>query len=151
MFRPVQVINNCVISASGRSGLLLKLDIIKKAIGVFLLIVSIPYGVVAIALSLLLTNLIATVINVFPNRKILGYGYREQFKDIWDNLLIAMIMGGFTYLLTFLDLPYIAVLILQIGVGVGVYWSLSVLFKNKSYMYLKGLMISFINKTIATH
>lgn len=146
LFRPVQVINNCVISASGRSGLLLKLDIIKKTIGVFLLIVSIPYGVVAIALSLLVTNLIATVINVFPNRKILGYGYREQFIDIWDNLLIAVIMGVCVYLVSFLDLPYILMLILQISVGVGVYWSLSVILKNKSYMYLKELLISFINK-----
>lgn len=146
MFRPLQVINNCVISASGRSGLLLKLDIIKKTIGVLLLVVSIPYGVVAIALSLLVTNLISTVINVYPNRKILGYGYREQFIDIWDNLLIAMIMGGCVYLLNFSNLPYIVTLILQLGVGVGVYWSLSVLLRNESYMYLKGLFFSFINK-----
>lgn len=146
MFRPVQVINNCVISASGRSGLLLKLDIIKKTIGVILLVVSIPYGVVAIALSLLVTNLISTVINVFPNRKILGYGYKEQFIDIWDNLLIAMIMGGCVYLFNLFNLPYIVTLILQLGVGLGVYWALSVLLRNESYMYLKELLFSFINK-----
>lgn len=146
MFRPVQVINNCVISASGRSGLLLKLDIIKKTIGVILLVVSIPYGVVAIALSLLVTNLISTVINVFPNRKILGYGYKEQFIDIWDNLLIAMIMGGCVYLFNLFNLPYIVTLILQLGVGLGVYWALSVLLRNESYMYLKELSFSFIKK-----
>ena len=146
MFRPVQVINNCVISASGRSGLLLKLDIIKKTIGVILLVVSIPYGVVAIALSLLVTNLISTVINVFPNRKILGYGYKEHFIDIWDNLLIAMIMGGCVYLFNLFNLPYIVTLILQLGVGLGVYWALSVLLRNESYMYLKELSFSFIKK-----
>lgn len=146
LFRPVQVINNCVISASGRSGLLLKLDIIKKSIGVLLLIVSIPYGVVAIAWSMMVTNLLATVINVFPNRKILGYGYREQFMDLWNNLLLASIMGVCVYMLSFVDLPYFLILILQIGVGAGVYWALSVLFKNQSYTYILELTKSFINK-----
>lgn len=146
LFRPVQVINNCVISASGRSGLLLKLDVIKKSIGVLLLIVSIPYGVVAIAWSMMITNLLSTVINVFPNRKILGYGYIEQFMDLWDNLLLASIMGGCVYLLTYIDLPYVLILILQIGVGAGIYWALSVLFKNQSYSYILELTKSFINK-----
>lgn len=146
LFRPVQVINNCVISASGRSGLLLKLDVIKKTIGVLLLIASIPFGVVAIALSMMVTNLIATAINVYPNREILNYGYREQFLDLWDSLLLALIMGVCVYLVSFIDLPYWVMLAVQIVLGAGLYILMSVLFKNKSFIYLKELTLSLIKK-----
>ena len=44
MFRPVQFINNSVIKASGQSGILLKIDIIKKLIGIIILIISMNFG-----------------------------------------------------------------------------------------------------------
>ena len=146
LFRPIQVINCCVISASGRSGLLLKLDIVKKTVGVFLLLLSIPYGVVAIAISLMVTNLISTAINIYPNTKILNYGIGEQFTDIWDSLFLSLIMGGVMYLVSWINWPYIMVLIIQIILGLLTYLLLSIISKNNSYQYLYELTISIIKK-----
>lgn len=146
MFRPVQIINNSVIKASGRSDLLLKLDVLKKAIGIALLLISIPYGVEGIAISLMLSNIISTAINIAPNAKILGYGHFDQIADIGINLLLAVVMGIAVSFVGLLNLPDILMLIAQIAVGVGVYVGGSALVKIDSFCYLVGLCKDFLKK-----
>ena len=140
MLRPVQVVNVCVIKASGRSGLLLKLDIIKKSIGILLLILSIPFGVVGIAWSLVVTNIISALINVYPNRDLLRYGFKNQFSDLWDSFFISIIMGIIVYMLNYIPCSYIIILFSQIVVGGFIYWILSVLFKIEAYLYIRNLI-----------
>lgn len=136
MLRPLQFINNCVIKASGNSGLLLKLNIVKKTIGIVLLIISIQYGVVGIALSLVITDLISTMINIFPNRTILKYGYRKQFLDIVSSSIISIGMGIVIFPIKFLPFSPIVILIIQIVLGVMIYWFLSKITHNEIYEYL---------------
>lgn len=140
LFRPVQVINSCLIKASGRSGLLLKLDVIKKFIGLILLIASIPFGIEAIAWSLVWTNIIATIINIYPNLKIINYGYKEQFMDILDSLVISVVMGITIYALIKIKINDITILILQLIVGLILYIGLSLITKNRSFLYLRNMI-----------
>ena len=140
LFRPLQVINNCIIRASGRSGLLLKLDILKKGIGIALLLISMRYGVVVIAWTYVLTNIIATFINIYPNRDILKYGYREQFRDLAENLVVGVIVFLAVWLLTLLPIKALPTLVLQCLLGVALFVGLSKLFKVDSYDYLKQLI-----------
>lgn len=146
MFRPIQFINNCVAKASGRSDLLLKLDVIKKGIGIALLIVSIPYGTVGIAISLMLSNFISATINILPNRKLLQYGYLQQIADVGINLLLALVMGVAVSLVRLLELSNIMTLVLQVIIGVTVYLSASALLKIDSFQYLVELCIEFLRK-----
>lgn len=145
-FRPVQVINNCVIRASGNSGLLLKLDLLKKGIGLILLVVSMNFGVAAIAFSIVLTNFISMLINIFPNRKILCYGYREQFKDIVSNMTVPLLVGIIVWTLSLLPLSSVLLLILQIILGGVLFVLFSEICKLDTYMYLKNMAFSIIRK-----
>lgn len=138
LFRPNQFINNCVVRASGNSALLLKLDFLKKGIGLVILLVSMNYGVFWIASSLIIFYFISMVINIAPNRRILDYGYAEQAKDFITNLIPALVMGACVYSLSFLSLKPIVMLILQISAGVGIYWLISVVTKNESYRTTTG-------------
>ena len=147
LLRPLQVINNCVIRASGRSGLLLKLDLVKKGIGVALLIASMSYGVEAIAWSLVLTNVIATVINIYPNKDILKYGYVEQFKDLAGNMLLGAVVAGIVWLITLLPIGYFPMLVLQIIVGLSLILIFSELLKLDSYKYLKETFFNTLKKS----
>lgn len=148
LFRPLQVINTCVIRASGRSGLLLKLDLLKKGIGIVLLIISMRFGVVAIAWSYVLANLIATLINIYPNREILQYGYREQFRDLAENLIVGALMFVAIWLLTLLPLKAFPTLVLQCLLGAALFVGLSKLFKVDSYGYLKQLIFDLMNSKV---
>lgn len=135
LFRCQQFINNCVIKASGKAGLLLRLDILKKAIGLVLLIVSAQFGVQWIAISLIAVYFISMVVNIAPNREILNYGYLDQFKDVAKNMIPAFIMGACIYPIHLLQLPTVVLLVVQIALGVGVYVGLSVVMKNESFHF----------------
>lgn len=141
LLRPVQFINNSVIRASGRSDLLLILDLIKKGIGIILLIIGAYYGVVGIAVSFAVTNVVSTFINIWPNKKILGCGYLEQLKDIMGNLLLAILMGVAVYSVSFLNINIYLQLFLQILTGIIVYVALSIVTNNDSFKYLSNLLI----------
>lgn len=100
--RPLQVINVCVIRASGRSALLLKLDLLKKGIGLILLFAAMPFGVEAIAWSYVGFCVVSTFINIYPNKDILNYSYLEQFKDLGINFLAAAVVGGMIWGLSYI-------------------------------------------------
>lgn len=140
IFRPNQFINNCVIKASGNSGLLLKLDIIKKFIGTIILLVSMNYGVFWVAFSLVFVYFISMLINIAPNKRILNYGYIEQGKDFVNNLIPALIMGVCVYPISYTSLRPVQVLTAQVIAGVFLYVLISVVFHNESYKIVKNIL-----------
>lgn len=142
ILRPIQVINNTIIKATGRSGLLLVLNIIKKCIGVIFLVIGMRYGVIEIAISLVLTNITSTIINIIPNRRILNYGYIEQLKDILKPLFLSLLMGGVVMLVSIIELHNILLLIVQIFVGVVTYIVSSIISKDENFYYLKNYYFS---------
>jgi O-antigen/teichoic acid export membrane protein len=147
LFRCQQFINNSVIKASGKVGLLLKLDILKKSIGLILLLVSMKFGVLWIAWSQVAIYFISMVINIAPNQRILNYGYWNQFKDVCLSMIPAFIMGACVYPISFLHMNETIQLILQIVMGVGVFVGISILTKNKNYYYVLG----YVRNKLPTH
>ena len=145
LFRCQQFINNCVIKANGESGLLLKLDILKKVIGLVLLLVSMQFGVVWIALSLVAFYFISMIINVAPNRRILNYGYIEQFKDVFKNIIPAIIMGACVYPLSLLTMSPFVLMVVQIALSIIIYLALSAVTKNESFRFVASYIKKFIS------
>lgn len=142
LFWPIHTANLNAIKAMGRSDLFLKLEIIKKFIGMILLIITMNISVMAMAYSLLISGLISQVINSWPNRYLLKYSYIDQIKDILPNIVIALIMGGFVYFISYLNLPILVSLVVQILSGGIIYLILSILTKNDSFIYLINILKS---------
>ena len=140
MFYPIHTANLNAIKAMGRSDLFLKLEIIKKAIGTGLLIATMFVSVKAMAYSLLVSCFTSQIINVWPNKRLLDYGYKEQIKDIYPTLLLAVIMGVVVYLFNFINMSAIVTLLVQIIVAIFMYIVGSVVFKNESFYYLIGML-----------
>ncbi|NGT36135.1 polysaccharide biosynthesis C-terminal domain-containing protein, partial [Clostridium perfringens] len=110
----------------------------KKVIGTTILCISIFYGVYAIAIGTLISGVISTFINSYPNLKLLNYSYLEQIRDIIPSLIVSILMGIITYSIKFLNLSNLVTLMVQIIIGIIVYIILSKLFKLESYIYLKN-------------
>ena len=140
LFRCQQFINNCVIKSSGQAGLLLKLDVLKKCIGLLLLLASMRFGVLWIAWSLVGFYFTSMVINIAPNRRILGYGYWDQFKDVARNMLPAFAMGACVYPVSLLRLHNAAILAIQGIAGAGIYLGLSLATGNESLRFVLKLV-----------
>lgn len=148
MFYPIHTANLNAINAMGRSDLFLKLEIEKKIIGLILLLCTMWFGVMAMAYSLLLNSLCGQIINTWPNRKLLKYGYLEQLKDIMPSLILAVLMGGCVALFAWLPLPEIVLLSIQCVVGAAIYVSGSVMMKNESFDYLWSIIKPYLKKTM---
>lgn len=140
LFWPIHTANLNAIKAMGRSDLFLKLEVIKKFIGMILLLITMNISVMAMAYSLLISGLISQVINSWPNRYLLKYSYIDQIKDILPNIVMALIMGVFVYFINYLNLSVLVSLMVQIILGGIIYLVLSIFTKNDSFIYLINIL-----------
>lgn len=147
---PIHTANLQAINAMGRSDIFLKLEIVKKILGLVILAVSLPFGVYYLALGQVVSGIISSFINAFPNKKLLNYGYGEQIKDILPSLLLSLVMGVIVYLLLYLGFSPLVTMLIQIVVGVVVYVGLAVLFKLECFTYLVQTVLSLIKSKRAT-
>lgn len=146
MFMPMHTANLNAIKAMGRSDLFLKLEIIKKVIGIIVLLCTMWFGVMAMAYSMLFTSVCSQIINCAPNKKLLDYGYLEQLKDISPGLLLSAFMGICVFGFQFLRLPLILILLLQVLTGAFIYILCSYLFKVESFGYIISILQQILNK-----
>ena len=146
MFWPVHTANLNAINAMGRSDWFLRLEIVKKIVGLIILLSTMWFGVMAMAYSLLLSSVLSQIINSWPNRKLLGYGYLEQVRDFAPGILLAVAMGICVYFVGYLPLPMIITLLIQIVLGAIIYIAASAILKLEEFEYLLGMVKSFIRK-----
>lgn len=146
MFYPVHTANLNAIKAMGRSDLFLKLEIVKKVVGLVLLLSTMWFGVMAMAYSLLVSTLTGMIINSWPNKQLLRYSYLEQMKDILPGILLAVLMGCCVYLIQWLGLPDFVTLLLQVPLGALIYIGASALLHLESYEYLMDMIVPFLKR-----
>jgi len=146
MFYPVHTANLNAIKAMGRSDIFLKLEIIKKIVGMSLLLSTMWFGVMAMAYSLLVSCVLSQIINSWPNKRLLGYGYLEQLRDLIPGVILAVIMGICVYFIGYINLPNIIVLIIQVIVGATIYIVMSIVFKLESFLYLWNMVKTYLKK-----
>lgn len=148
MFYPIHTANLNAIKAMGRSDLFLKLEIVKKVVGIALLLSTMWFGVMAMAYSLLISSILSQIINSWPNRKLLRYGYLEQLKDILPGIALAVLMGGCVNLVELFHLTNIVTLLIQIPLGALIYIIASALLHLESFEYMMDLIRPMIRKAI---
>lgn len=149
MFEIIHVGNCETIKALGRSDIFLVMEIIKKAcyfviIALFIFLGQTPE---ALALSsICCTVVVATIVNSYPNRKLIGYSYRLQIADLLPNLLCAAVMCIAVSLIGRIPLATFPSLFLQIFSGVAIYILLSIITKNPSFKYVLATIKENLSK-----
>ena len=133
---PLQTANLNAIKAMGRSDIFFKLEILKKSVSIAILLLSMRYGVIAIAISSAVYSFIATMFNASPNRKLLNYSYFEQLRDIMPSILCSLIMGALIYPLTFLHISNALIILMQFVAGMGIYFLLMIVTKSEAFAYI---------------
>lgn len=147
MFWPVHTANLNAINAMGRSDWFLRLEIIKKIVGLAILLSTMWFGVMAMAYSLLLSSVLSQIINSWPNRKLLKYGYLEQVRDFASGILLAVLMGICVHFVEYMSLPMIVTLVIQIVLGAIIYIVGSAILKLEEFQYLLEMIKSIMKKS----
>lgn len=99
MFYPIAAINLNLLQVKGRSDLFLKLEIIKKIIGILVLICSIPFGLLFMCYSTVFSGLLMLYVNTYYTKKIIGVGFWMQVKDLKSFLCISLLVFFGSYFL----------------------------------------------------
>ena len=147
MFYPIHTANLNAIKAMGRSDLFLKLEVAKKIVGLAVLFSTMWFGVKVMAYSLLFVSVASQIINTWPNKKLLGYGYIEQLKDIFPGIIMAVVMGIIVSFGVYIPVVKGAQLVIQIAVGIAVYILGSKLFRLDSFYYIENILVKkFLHK-----
>ena len=147
MFYTIHTANLNAVKALGRSDLFLKLEIIKKIVGILALVLTMKISVMAMAYSLLFVEMTGQIVNTWPNRKLLNYSYLEQMKDIMPSVLLAVFMGICVFFIDKIGMPDILTLSLQIVFGGIIYIGGSIIFKIDSFHYVLDIIRSFTKKS----
>lgn len=144
--QPIHTANQNAIKAIGRSDLFLKMEIIKKVVGISIILITMHFGVLVIGLGSVVYTIFASIVNVFPNRTLLGYKYTAQLQDILPSFLLAAFMAVMVYFVSYVTLPDVAIIAIQILLGAGLYIGGSILFKMEIFRYLLDVVKKFKNK-----
>lgn len=142
MWYPVHSINLNVLQVMGRSDLFLKLEIIKKIVGITVLCVTLPHGIIAMCFGQWFNAIFGLVVNTYYSGKLLNAGLWVQLKMYIPTLLNALVMGalclGITKVLP--EKEYALQLTLGIVVGVIYYALTNWLFNRETVKELLNLL-----------
>ena len=128
--------------AIGRSDVVLKLELVKKALSLVLLVVFLVTAKKpeALAVCACLTNVMAFCVNAGAGKRLLNYGLWRQLWDVLPNLLLSLVMAVPVVLLGRLSIPDILLLPAQILTGGAVYVGLSLITRNESFRFVLKLV-----------
>lgn len=133
---PIHTANLQAINAMGRSDIFLKLEIVKKIVGISILMFTIQYGVLAIALGGIFGGIIGTFINSYPNGYLLKYSYMEQIKDILPSVILALFIAVIIKCFNNYFENSVSLLIVDILLFITLYILISYLINNKEFNYI---------------
>lgn len=141
MFDPICNINLNILYVKGRSDLVLRLEIIKKAIAVAILLATISYGLVGMCVGRAFYGVISTFLNMIYTKNFIDLNIIKQVGLVLPYCILSLFMGLCIWVATsFIDCSFWQ-LIVGIVVGTSFYLGIAWLFKLKAFMcclmYLK--------------
>lgn len=145
---PIITANLNAAKAVGRSDLYLKCQLLNEGVCILLLLATFRVSVEAIAYGMLITNIVTQILDAQLNKKLIGYGYLEQMRDILPTLLLAAGAGLCMYLIIFLHLPDLLTVIIQVVVGLGIYLTGSAILELDTFEYFKDVLAPSIRQKL---
>lgn len=114
MWYPIHAINLNLLQVKGRSDLFLRLEVVKKIIGLAILFFSLPLGIVFFCFGNILSSMLALVVNTYYTGKLLNVGYFKQMKDLLPSICLSLLM----YVTVHLVIYFIPNMLWQIFLGI---------------------------------
>ena len=135
IFHPVQTINR-----------ILKLEIIKKALGITVLFITIPMGLKAMMIGSCIVCYIGMILNASPNIRLLNYSLVELARDLMPSALLSAFMSAVILCIGSFIGNDLLKLLVQMVLGACVYAGTAALVKAESFVYIMDTIRDIGNK-----
>lgn len=143
---PIHTTNLQALNGMGRSDLFLKLEIIKKSYGLVVLLFCafVLDDIKLLVASYLLTDVLGTVVNSWPNKRVIGYSYAEQVRDIAPAFILSACSATVALVVPLANLTHFFTIVLQVSVFAASYIFLSKLMNLEELDYLISTVSDFM-------
>ena len=121
MFYPLNGLNVNLLMVKGRPDIVFKLDLIKKPLGIFLLVVAIPFGIIWMMVGKAAYSVIVYSMNCYYTNKLFDYGFIKQIKVLIPIILNSLLMGAVVFFSVYFLQSNVLKLILGIPLGIFTY------------------------------
>lgn len=145
MFNHVTRLNLVLLQVKGRSDLFLRLEVIKKAISLSMLLCAAPFGIIPICISQILYSQIAMYINTYYTKKLFGLSYLMQVKDFSKYLVYAVVACVPAYLMVLFDVPSLLCIIVGSVVALALYTKV-LLWNDSIFKEMRSVIVAQISR-----
>lgn len=146
MFYPLNGFNMNLLYVKGRSDLALKMDLIKKPIGIGLLLVAIPFGITWMMVGKAAYSVIVYAMNCYYTNKLLDYGFTKQIRVLIPIMLSSLFMAAVVWASMFFLPSNVLKLAIGIPVGIVTYIAIGYLKHDESLFEIISIVKSKIMK-----
>ena len=136
MWNPIHSLNLNLLLIKGKSNLYLRLEVIKKIIGVTVLCITIPMGLLVMCYGQLFVAILYLIINTYYTGKFIKVGFFRQMIDLTPTILYATVTGLIVWGVTSFIPEGILQLMLGLVVGCLSYFLVSKMVKSMELFYL---------------
>ena len=140
MWYPIHSVNLNLLQVKGRSDLFLKLEIIKKILGISVLCITAPFGLIVMCYGLIFNSLVALAINTYYTGKLINVGFIRQMCDLLPTIALCLVMFALILIVNSFITGDIIKLCAGIVIGVIFYTFTSRLFKFSELTELTNLL-----------
>lgn len=137
---PIQGICRQAIYARGKSGYVLKMEIIKACLALVTLLIALPFGVMAIAVSALVTMYATTLLNLMFAKRTVSFRFVDIGEKMWKTAFASVAMYVVLVAENMIGISSILLLFTQVSTGVAVYILVSIVLKNENLQYLVNVI-----------
>ena len=145
---PCQMINLQLLTALGRSDLYLRVDIFKRILMTTFLLLTIPFGIMAIVYGGIVVSIVAYYLSGYYINKLMSYSVTEQMIDVAAIFLASAIMGATVLMLGLIPMNNILLLVLQVPLGVIIYIMICYLLKLESFNLILPFLLQEYKKAL---
>lgn len=144
---PIHTTNLQALNGMGRSDLFLKLELVKKAYGIAALLFCafVLNDVRALVMSYLVTGVVSTFVNAWPNKRVIGYSYTEQVRDIAPAFMLSAAAAAAALAVGSLGLGAWATVFAQAAAFALVYLGLAAALRLEAFTYLLRTARGFLS------
>lgn len=141
---PLNALNLNILLVKGRSDLFLRLEILKKTIGVIPIGLGIYYGIETMLWGIVVVSFVAFFINSYYSSMMINYSTWAQIRDLLPTFLVSFFVATIMWSITFLKIPIWITLLFQCFLGFLITIIVHETLRLSEYGYLKKLFISKI-------
>lgn len=147
----IQFTNLTILRVKGRSDLILKVEIVKKAMILGVLLLSLRWGVTGVLVGMVITSYISYFMNSYYSSRLIEYSRKEQVYDLVPCAVLSVAMAVATYLMgdlvAFLTPSALARLLVQVPFAVMVYYAGALIFRLEALGLFADVIGTHIRRT----